>query len=240
MQGLNRKPGTEGRGLLKLDERGKYLEDIDYYDLGTLSYEKSMDFQNEMHEKCCRCEIGGCLIVVEHHPPIITMGKNTKSGQILVSPEILKRDGIEIIETDRGGQITAHMPGQLVAYPILPVSKLNLTPRRYIHQLELTILDLIALFNIKAQIRDAYPGVWIDENKICAIGVRIKERVSLHGLALNVNNDLSLFNRIIPCGLPGFGVTSITQVCGYNIEVAYVKEEFKKLFQDRFNVVLKY
>ncbi len=153
------------------------------------------------------------LLLVEHDPPVITVSRRPGAREhLLASPAQLELSGVEVAETDRGGDITCHAPGQLVAYPILDLNALGLRSRSYLRFLEQVVIDLLAGWGIDGRRDETATGVWVGDApgaKICAIGVRISRWVSMHGFALNVTTDLSLFELIVPCGLTGRTVTSL-------------------------------
>lgn len=199
-------------------------------DAGLQTYEDGLALQAELHARTLRGqgEIG--FLVRIEHPAVITLGKNASDENLLVSPAEIAAAGIDLARTDRGGEVTAHMPGQLVIYPILPLVQLALSARSYIFYLEETVISLLSAYGVVAERSPDYPGVWVGNAKVCAIGVRIKHRVSLHGLALNVNNQLDLFSKIIPCGIQGRGVTSLATFLGAKVDVGGVWEKYKTIF----------
>jgi lipoyl(octanoyl) transferase len=188
---------------------------------GILAYDRALALQQALHARVAAGEAGagsGYLITVEH-PPVLTFGKNADRKNLLFAPETLRAAGIAVVDTDRGGEVTAHEPGQLVVYPILRLADFNLTARRHVAWLEQAVIRTLAGFGVEAATDPKHPGVWAGQAKICALGVRFKNRISLHGLALNVANDLSLFDRIIPCGIRGRSVTSLTRLLDRNVPV---------------------
>jgi len=188
--------------------RSETLNPIEIIDLGILRYGEALSRQESAHTDVAADRCSGVIFTVEHEP-VLTMGKNSEGGNLLFAREFYESQGVEIFDTERGGQVTAHMPGQLVVYPILNMIALGLTVRTYVNILEESVIQTLAKYDIMAHRDPEHPGVWVGHEKICAMGVRIKSRVSMHGLALNVNNDLSLFGKIIPCGIKFRGVTSI-------------------------------
>ena len=162
-------------------------------------------------------EIGRVLLV--EHDPVITVGRRPGSMKhLLGSPDALARAGVALAETDRGGDITYHGPGQLIAYPILDLNRLGLGLHAYMRLLESAVAAACASFGVRARRDEAATGVWVDTAegpaKVCAMGVRVRKWVSLHGLALNVTTDLSRFELIVPCGLAGRRVTSLAALLG--------------------------
>jgi lipoate-protein ligase B len=162
------------------------------------------------------------------HPPVITFGNQTDPNFLLSSKLELSALGVEVEESDRGGQVTAHEPGQLVIYPIVALSRLKLSPKSYVYILEQAVIETLAQWGVYAQRDPVNPGVWVGSQKICAIGIRISRRVSLHGLALNISNSLSLFNHIVPCGIKGRGITSLSLQMGRSVSLMDVANELGK------------
>ncbi|HQY88414.1 MAG TPA: lipoyl(octanoyl) transferase LipB, partial [Tepidisphaeraceae bacterium] len=156
------------------------------------------------------------------HPPVVTLGRQVEVARrsLRASPEELAERGFDLEETDRGGNVTVHGPGQLVCYPIIKLSDFNLTVGAYVKRLQTVVIDAIARCSLHGQLDPSAVGVWVKDPridttaKICAIGVRVKRGVTMHGLALNVNIDLSLFDVIVPCGLEGRPVTSMRRMLG--------------------------
>ncbi|MBI4243380.1 MAG: lipoyl(octanoyl) transferase LipB [Planctomycetes bacterium] len=143
------------------------------------------------------------------HPHVITLGRNAKQNNLLVTKELLQRKGIELIETDRGGDITYHGPGQIVGYPILELKRVGLDVKSYVYFLEEIMIQTCKEFGIKAHRISNLTGTWVGEKKIGSIGVRIQRWITLHGFAFNVNTNLDLFKLIIPCGIQNKEMTSL-------------------------------
>jgi lipoate-protein ligase B len=190
---------------------------MQFDDLGLLNYRKAWATQEHVHSEV----IGGGeeRVLFVEHPPVITFGRRPGVARNLIaSDEELVKLGVEVVQGDRGGDITFHGPGQLVAYPIIRLIDHHLSVGAYVHGLERVVIATLADFGIRANTDPSAVGIWVDDGgkpaKICAIGVRIKRGVSLHGLALNVTTDLSYFDLIVPCGLAGRSVTSISKVLG--------------------------
>ena len=194
-----------------------------HINLGLMSYGEALGVQEHVHDMVTQQRIRGALITVQHHN-VLTFGKNATDRHLLVPTAYLQQNGVETFHVERGGEVTAHSPGQLVIYPIVPLSHaeggLPFTPVSYVHLLESAVIELLAGYDVCAQTREQYPGVWVKDRKICAIGVRIKQRVTLHGLALNVSNDLKIFSMIVPCGIAGAGVTSVCQELACDVDLA--------------------
>ena len=161
------------------------------------------------------------ILLVEHRP-VITFGRRPGvERNVLAPPDVLSRLGVEVVPSDRGGDVTLHAPGQLVAYPIVRLNDHRLSVGGYVRALERGVIDALARFGIRARKDDCAVGVWAEDPpgsatlaKVCAIGVRVRRGATLHGLALNVTTDLSLFNLIVPCGLANRPVTSLAELLG--------------------------
>lgn len=204
----------------------KSFEEI--IDLGVLNYADALEKQFEMHRLVLQGTIDSALIFVEH-PTVLTLGKSASLNHILADDS----DSIEIVRTDRGGEVTAHTQGQLVLYPIVPIQRWKVSPKRYVELLEESVIQLLAEMGISAMRDEINPGVWVRDQKICALGIRIKNRVAMHGMALNYDCDLSVFNKIIPCGVVGRGVT---RICDHSNQVMD-KELVKRLWIKKINSV---
>ena len=211
------------------------LNQIEIIDLGSLRYGDALARQEAAHSEVASERMPGVIFTVEHEP-VLTMGKNSDQGHLLFSRDFYQSQGIEIVDTERGGQITAHMPGQLVIYPILNIGALGLTVRTYVNILEESVIQTLAKYGIKAHRDPEHPGVWVGHDKICALGVRIKSRVTMHGLALNVNNDLALFGKIVPCGIRFRGVTSIERLLLTAPTINLVREDLLREITRRLKV----
>jgi lipoyl(octanoyl) transferase len=163
------------------------------------------------------------LLLLEHEP-VFTLGQNAKPENVLATPERLRALGFDVAETGRGGDVTYHGPGQLVAYPILQLADAQRDIHRYLRNLEEIMIRTCADFGLAAGRIDKLTGVWIGERKVGAIGVRVARWVTSHGLALNVNTDLSAFGHIVPCGLHGREVTSLAAELGHPVALDAVME----------------
>jgi len=178
-------------------------------------------------------EIADQLLLLQH-PPVITLGRGGNRGNLLVSQNELERMGIEFFETTRGGDITYHGPGQLVGYPIFHLGEGSRDIRKYVTNVEEALIRTLAAFDIKAEGSLKDRGVWVGNEKIAAIGVRIARWVTSHGFALNVNPDLSHYSTITPCGLKSKGVTSMSKLRGRQVSMADVKNSVIRNFSEVF------
>lgn len=197
--------------------------------IGRKSYKAVWDLQKEMQQQRIKGEIDDTLILVEHDP-VYTLGKNANEDHLLQSRD----ESIDVFNIERGGDITFHGPGQLVGYPILDLSNYKKSVSWYMRTLEQVLIDTLIEFKITAQRNDGLTGVWVGNEKIAALGVRISRWVTMHGFALNVNPDLSFYDGIIPCGIFDHGVTSMEQLLGETQNSDNVKnmviEKFNKYF----------
>lgn len=197
--------------------------------IGRKSYKAVWDLQKEMQQQRIKGDIEDTLILVEHDP-VYTLGKNANEDHLLQSRD----ESVDVFNIERGGDITFHGPGQLVVYPILDLSNYKKSVSWYMRTLEQVLIDTLIEFKIIAQRNDGLTGVWVGDEKIAALGVRISRWVTMHGFALNVNPDLSFYDGIIPCGIFDHGVTSMEQLLGETQNNDNVKnmviEKFNKYF----------
>jgi lipoate-protein ligase B len=178
--------------------------------LGLVPYDEALELQHELRERRSAGTLPDLLLVLEH-PPVYTKGKRTAPGDLPMGEDWYRAQGIEVRDTDRGGRVTYHGPGQLVAYPIMEVDRVA----DFVHTMERAIVAALADEGVAAEPRDTpFTGVWAGEAKIGSIGVRVRDGVSTHGLAVNVDNDLQPFEWIVPCGIDHVRVTSVSRETG--------------------------
>ena len=195
--------------------------------LGTVAYRPAWELQDELADQRRGRRIGDRLLLVEHFP-VYTIGRGGDAANMLASPERLRELGAELIRIDRGGDVTYHGPGQIVAYPIVELRD-PLDLRRYVQTFEAAVIDTAAALGVAAARLEGHPGIWVDaERKLAAIGVRVKRGVTTHGLALNVNTDLHWFDEMIPCGIRGKSVTSLARELGAAVAMEMVEEELAR------------
>lgn len=207
------------------------MRKCEFRDLGRVGYAEAFELQRRLAEQRKRGEIPDQFLIVEH-PHVITMGRNGRRDHLLASPEILERAGIEFHQTDRGGDVTYHGPGQIVGYPILDLREWKRDVVAYVRAIEQVIIDTLAAWGIQGGRDPQATGVWVNGAKICAIGVHISRWVTTHGFALNLDTDLRYFQYIVPCGLAR-PVTSLRQLgCPAPREavVAEVVRQFARVF----------
>ena len=195
--------------------------------LGTVAYQPTWELQDELAEQRRARRIGDRLLLLEHFP-VYTIGRGGDESNLLAGPDRLREIGAELARIDRGGDITFHGPGQIVAYPIVEL-KDPLDLRRYVRTLEAAVIDTANVFGVGSDRLDGLPGIWVDgERKLGAIGVRVKRGVTTHGLALNVNTDLRWFDEMIPCGIPDKGVTTLARELGRQVPMHEVEDELAR------------
>ncbi len=210
--------------------------------LGTVPYGRALELQTELVEKRAANAIGDRLLLLEH-PHVITLGRDAHDENVLVDRERLEKRGVEMYECGRGGDVTYHGPGQLVAYPIVDLRPDRCDLHRYVRDLEDVLIRVLESYGITAQRVAGRTGVWVPpqssdatlqvDAKVAAIGVRVSRWITSHGIALNVHTDLRYFDLIVPCGLSGSGVTSLAQL----VQPAPTLRETASRFAARFGEV---
>ena len=227
--------------------------DIVLHDLGLLDYQKAVEYQTKIfnkiidqklkNRKSVNKEITQNHLIFVEHPNVYTLGKSGDINNLLLSKEDLEKKEIQFFNTNRGGDITCHGPGQIVCYPILDLDNFFSDIHKYLRYLEEVIIQTLNEFGIKSERSPDETGVWIEPKqisarKICAMGVKASRWVTMHGFALNVDNDLSYFENIIPCGISNKSVTSITNEIANQVDKSDVKEKIIKNFENIFSAKL--
>ena len=199
-------------------------------DLGLSDYNETWKLQQQLQSKRILGEIKDHFLLVEH-PPVFTLGKNASKEHI-----ISNLDDVSIIQTDRGGNITFHGPGQLVGYPILDLNHYKRSITWYMRELEQLIIDVLFEYDIDANRKKGLTGIWVKNKKIAALGVRISKWVTMHGFSLNINPDLNYYEYIIPCGIKEYGVTSMAKIMDSEApSMDEIKTKIKKRFTKNFS-----
>jgi len=222
-------------------------------DLGQKSYIDSLKIQEEYFNSIIDLKrsnrkkenpipTDNYLLWVEH-PPVFTLGKSGKMEHLLLNQQTLVNKGIDFYKTSRGGDITFHGPGQLVVYPILDLDNFFTDIHKYLRFLEEAVIGTLKEYGLKTKRSPGETGVWLDvgtpfARKICAMGVRASRWVTMHGFALNLNIDLGYFDYIVPCGIKGKGVTSLSKELGKEIDIEHVKQKLKIHLGDLFDAQL--
>lgn len=206
---------------------------LNILDLGKMDYKEALDVQYEILEKVQNGECNDTLILVEH-TPVITLGKNATPENVLFDKESLNKQGIDLYNINRGGDVTYHGPGQLVGYPIFNLkTNHNRSIKRFVDKLEEIFIQFVKNeFDITVSRHDCNAGVWYGEEKLVALGLAVKKGVTMHGFALNLNTILEHFQLIVPCGLATMGVTSVKKIKGEEVDLESVKSKLTKYFVD--------
>jgi lipoyl(octanoyl) transferase len=221
--------------------------ETEYQDLGVKEYKAAWDIQEITHAAIVEkkkqlgdSQSAGTLIFCEH-PHVFTLGKSGEANNLLVNDDFLKKINASYFKSNRGGDITYHGPGQLVGYPIFDLEALKIGVKEYIHKVEKAIILTLADYSIKAGVLEGATGVWLDAEskntrKICAIGVRVSNAVTMHGFALNINTDLNYFSYINPCGFLDKGVTSMQKELGKTVDFEEIKSNLKSKIGEVFSL----
>jgi lipoyl(octanoyl) transferase len=231
---------------------------VHFEELGTMDYQEAWEYQEKLLDSNVKVKSSKWLTeeaVAEHaetehhllfveHPPVYTLGKSGKIGNVLISDENREKNHIGFYRIDRGGDITFHGPGQLVVYTIFDLEKFYTDIGKFLRSLEEVIIRTLADYGIAAGRFKGETGVWLDpgikgkERKICAIGIRCSRWITMHGLALNINTNLDYFNDIVPCGITDKQVTSLQKELGREVDMKEVKEKVRYYFEEVFEIVL--
>jgi lipoate-protein ligase B len=206
------------------------VSDLWVAQLGTIPYRDGVELQERLRERRQAAEIPDLLLVLEH-PPVYTKGKRTTAGDLPMGEDWYRGRGIGVCETDRGGRVTYHGPGQLVAYPIMAIDRVA----DFVHTMEDAIVAALGDEGIEAEVREApHTGVWAGDSKIASIGVRVSGGVTTHGLAVNVDNDLEPFEWIVPCGIEHVLMTSISRETGRTRSLPCFRKRLAYRFAEAF------
>jgi lipoate-protein ligase B len=202
-------------------------------DCGLADYRQILQLQQLLREKRQQDEIPNTVLIVEH-PAVITLGARQSSNKLLVSRENLAQKHIDVVDVRRGGGTTAHNPGQLVFYPILSLQKAGLAINAYIRELEAIGAELLERLGVHGTRLKGAPGLWVGKRKIASIGVRVSRYITYHGMAINIQNDLSIFDFIIPCGLDNVEMTSVLKETSENHSMSKIKQKLAELLREHF------
>lgn len=207
--------------------------------LGRIGYKEAYSLQTALVKSRLEGMIPDTLLLLEH-PPVFTIGKSGKQENILVSQNYLEKEGISLFFTDRGGDVTYHGPGQLVAYPIIDMRNRNRDLHQYVFELEEVIIRTLRDFSVDGGRDVNHPGVWVDREEIAAIGLSVKSWITMHGIALNINPNLEHFNLINPCGFSDRKATSMAKLLSKDISLDEVMTGLIKHFAEVFQVTVKW
>lgn len=202
---------------------------VEILDWGVADYHCIYEQQKSLQEQR-RADTVCDTILIGEHTPVVTLGARKSANRFVLPPEQIAQQGIDVVEIRRGGGVTAHNPGQLVFYPIVHLGTLKLTPGEFVHRLERVGQALLQTINIESHVRKEFPGLWVESRKIASVGVRVSRQVTLHGMAINIQNDLSIFEKFVPCGLDQVVMTSVRQETGRDADMQPLKQSLADIF----------
>jgi len=208
---------------------------IQVVDLDLTDYKYCWELQQNIFNLRVAGRISDVLLLSEHNH-VYTLGKSSDNAHLLAGETELKSTGADVFHIDRGGDITYHGPGQLVGYPIIDLNNYYLDTHRYLRDLEEVIIKTLKDFGINGHREENYTGVWVGSDKIAAIGVKVSRWITMHGFALNINTNLSYFDRIIPCGIFHKGVTSMERILGNKLLIQDVIDSVSSRFGEVFGI----
>ncbi len=214
---------------LQLSDDKRFLTDY----VGIVEYGRALKMQQAMVRARTEKRIPDAVLLLEH-PPVFTTGYFRGKEDIVVPSVRLERENLAVFHSNRGGSVTYHGPGQLVCYPVLNLKESSISVHEYVWRLEEVVIRTLLALGVQAHRWDRYRGVWVGEKKVCSLGIHISRHVTMHGLALNVNNDLHYFEYIRPCGIEGRPMTSVSRVLGKLVGVGSAIEELLIAFSDVF------
>jgi len=207
--------------------------DVEVRDCGLACYRDVMELQYQLRDQRAMGQIADTVLLVEHEP-VITLGARQSANKLLASGVELADRDIEVVQIRRGGGTTAHNPGQLVFYPIMNVQRRGLGISEYIRELEAIGIELLGRLGVEAGRKKGFPGLWVDGRKIASVGVRVSRFITYHGMAINICNDLSIFELIVPCGLGDVEMTSVLKETGKSVSVDVSKAYLTEIIRDHF------
>ena len=206
------------------------MSNINYIYLKEQKYEPVWELQKQLHSLVKNNKLPDLVLFLEHEH-VYTLGKNSNEDFLLNN----RSEKADVVRTDRGGQVTYHGPGQLVGYPIINLNFHKKSISWFMRSLEQIILNMLLEFNVVGERKSGYPGVWVEDEKICAMGVRIAQWVTMHGFAININPDMKYFEGIIPCGILDHGVTSLKELSSEDI----TNKKIISILMKNFNLIFK-
>ncbi len=209
-------------------------KNVEVVELPRSAYRDVLALQRTIHDEVARGVRPDTWIVVEHEP-VITLGRKADRANVLLAPEMLTARGVDVVEIERGGDATYHGPGQLVVYPIMKLERFReVVP--LVSALEASVVRMLAAFGITATGRSEHRGVYVGDAAICAIGLAVKRMTSMHGLALNVSTPLDYDKLIVPCGMPAFGITSMSHELGRHVPLENARDALLSSLCETFDV----
>lgn len=206
-------------------------------DLGIIDYDEAFKIQEYLFQKVLEEDIKGFLTLLEHFP-VITIGNNRNRSNLVSSRKKLEKNGIKLVQSNRGGDITFHGPGQLVGYPVLDLSEFKKDLSLYVYNLEEVVIRVLEIYGLEGKRIKGLRGVFLGKQKIASVGVRVKKWITMHGFSFNINPDLSYFGNIVACGLKDFTPTSLCKILDKDIPIDDVKEHTINCFQQVFDITM--
>ncbi len=203
--------------------------------LKRLGYEEAYEQQQKLVEESLESAGQDNFLMLVEHSPVITVGRSGEGSDVLADDKRLRERDVEVVETNRGGKVTFHGPGQLVVYPIIDLRTRGRDLHRYLRDLEDWLVSLLAEYDIQAEGKSSHTGVWVDGDKIASIGIAVRRWISYHGIALNVINDMTFFNLIVPCGLPDIRMISMEDLVDRELDLSAVADRAAERFADTFD-----
>jgi lipoate-protein ligase B len=228
-------PPISGEAVPASGPPGSAAAPLDVLRLGEVAYDDALALQRRLLEER-RLGLRPDTLVLLSHPPVVTVGRGGGAQHVLLSAEQLAARGIELRETDRGGDVTFHGPGQVVGYAILDLGVHGRDLHRFLRRMEEAVLRALAIVGVEGRREPGLTGVWAGDRKVCAIGIKVSRWISMHGFALNVATDLSFFDVIVPCGIADRGVTSLTELLGRPVERREVEDALAAAFGAEFGL----
>lgn len=207
--------------------------ELQWIHLGRIPYRDALELQLQRSNARIKGAVPDTIFTLEHDP-VITLGKRAKDSDVLLSPDALAAQGIDLVNVDRGGEATWHGPGQLVLYPIIHIREQEIFVSDLVRGLSGCIVDYLAAHDVDSTWDNEHPGIWVEDRKIAAVGMRIQRGVSRHGAALNLTTAQDAFRVIVPCGLPEFGVTSLQHETGESVTILDAAEAITARFAKHF------
>jgi lipoyl(octanoyl) transferase len=205
--------------------------DLGVAQLGVVPYDEALELQLRLRDMRQADEIGDTLLLLEH-PPVYTRGRRTEAHDLPMGEDWYRAQGIEVHDADRGGRVTYHGPGQLVGYPIMRISEVP----EFVHTMEGAIVKALADERVEAEVRDGLTGIWAGDAKIGSIGVHVSRGVTTHGFAVNVDNDLQPFEWVVPCGIDGVRMTSVSKMTGRGEHMSCFRKRMAYCFAQAYGM----
>jgi len=206
--------------------------------MGLVEYGEAFRLQRAVADARDAGSIPDVLILLQHSP-VVTLGRRANRANVVADKDLLRREGVALHQSTRGGDVTYHGPGQIVGYPILKLRELRLGAAAYVHGLEAVLIDLLGGFGLEGRRNPDYIGVWVGDEKVAAIGIAISGGITMHGFALNVEPNLSHFRLINPCGITDRGVTSMARLLGRSVPLDEVRPRLVESFARTFDVEIE-